>query len=225
MSDIHRTDPDEPRPPIPPQPSAPDTPAEEPPPPSGAPVGPPAGTYGAPPQQDVWGVRPPSLDSPATYGAAGSHGSTGPGGSATGSPSGSKLDKGFSALQKSPLRRDTDDGIIGGVAAGVAKQLNISPAAARIGTIVLSLFFGSGIAAYLIAWALLPDQTGKTHVEQGVKGGNAQSLIITVLAGLSALGMLGTIFDGLGWLVPIALTGGLVYYVVNAARKGDGTTG
>ena len=36
---------------------------------------------------------------------------------------------------------------------------------------------------------------------------------------VAALGMLGTILDGIGWLIPIAVTAGLVYYVVNAGKK------
>lgn len=248
MNDIHSNDqPD--RPPVPPQPTQqppqpwqqpqqgfphPQTPPA---PPQGPPVQPPAQSpvQSPPPggvHDDVWGVRPPVLgqptDTPAHqgygqqgYGQQGGYVGTGQPG--PGAPSGSsRLDRGLSALQKSPLRRDTSDGIIGGVAAGIAKRMNVSPAAVRIAAVALALFFGSGIAAYLIAWALLPDEAGRTHVEQGVKGGNAQSLIITAFAGLAALGMISTLLDGLGWLVPVAVTAGIVYYVVNAAQKKDG---
>lgn len=247
MNDIHSNDqPD--RPPVPPQPTEPGQPQPQPwqqpqqgfphpqtppPPPQGAPVPPPVQSPapgGA--HDDVWGVRPPVLgqptDTPAPqgYGAPGygpAYGQPGHGQQGPGAPSGSShLDRGLSALQKSPLRRDTSDGIIGGVAAGIAKRMNVSPAAVRIAAVALALFFGSGIAAYLIAWALLPDEAGRTHVEQGVRGGNAQSLIITALAGLAALGMVSTLLDGLGWLVPLAVTAGVVYYVVNAGKKKGG---
>jgi phage shock protein C len=184
-------------------------PAAAPPPPTGAPV-----------HDDVWGVRPPALgQQPTGYPGA----STPQDGPAVGGGS-SRLDRGLSALHKSPLRRDTSDGIVGGVAAGIARRMNVSPVAVRLAAVALALFFGSGVAAYLIAWALLPDESGRTHVEQGVKGGNAKSLIITVLAGLAALGMLSSLLDNLSWLVPIAVTAGIVYYVVSAGRKkGEGT--
>ncbi|GGK77837.1 PspC domain-containing protein [Ornithinimicrobium pekingense] len=234
MNDTHRNDHDDHLPPAPPH--HPPVPPQE---PQGVPHPPPP-TFGQPAptapggtHDDVWGVRPPVLGQPpAGYDAAQGHGQPGYGQPGygqqgpTGASGTSQLDRGLSALQKSPLRRDTNDGIIGGVAAGVAKRLNISTAAARLGFIALALFFGSGIAAYLIAWALLPDESGRTHVEQGVRGGNTQSLVITVLGGIAALGMISSVLDGLGWLVPIAVTAGIVWYVVSAGRKkGDGTTG
>lgn len=244
MNDIHNTGSDDQRPPAPPQPQQPPAFPEQPvqsqqpqaflhpqtpPPPYAQPAQPPSGGV----HDDVWGVRPPALgqrpakdDTSQGYRQPGySQPGSGPQGPA-GTSGTSHLDRGLSALQKLPLRRDTSDGIIGGVAAGIAQRLNISTGAARLAFVALALFFGSGIAAYLIAWALLPDESGRTHVEQGVKGGNTQSLIITVLGGIAALGMVSTVLDGLGWLVPIAVTAGIVWYVVNAgSRKGDGTTG
>ncbi len=218
MNDIHSNNHDD-QPPVPPQPPL-GGPHPQPPPPPGA------------AQEDVWGVRPPVLGpQPTGYGTpqgaaqgATPHGATPQGyGQGTGAGS-SQLDRGLSALQRSPLRRDTSGGIVGGVASGIAKRMDVSPAVVRLAAVVLALFFGSGIAAYLIAWALMPDESGRTHVEQGVKGGSTQSLIVVVLGGLAALGMLSTILDGLGWLVPIAVTAGIVYYVVNAGKKkGDGT--
>lgn len=246
MNDNHATSSDDQRRSTPPQAGEQPPPqAQQPPPP------PPPPPPGAPVHDDVWGVRPPVLgqqpgsagaatpqDTPAThqqspvpgqsgygYGYGYGQQGTGPqaGGPGTG-PGSSSLDRGLSALQRSPLRRDTSAGIIGGVAAGIARRMNVSPAAVRLAFVALALFFGSGIAAYLIAWALLPDESGRTHVEQGIKGGNAQSLIVTVLGGLAALGMLSSLLDGMGWLVPIAVTAGIVWYVVSAGRKkGDGT--
>jgi phage shock protein C len=246
MNEAHGNDHDNPSP-VPPQPSTPEQPQQTQHPhgfphPQPGPPPPPPPSYGrpaadAPVQDDVWGVRPPALGpQPTSYpqdgvvqGSQGQPGYGQPGHGSHGAGSGpgsSHLDRGLSALQKSPLRRDTDAGIVGGVAAGIAQRLNVSTAAVRLATVALALFFGSGIAAYLIAWALLPDQSGRTHVEQGVKGGNAQSLIISVLAGLAALGMVASVLDGLGWLVPVLVTAGIVGYVVHAGKKkkGDGTS-
>lgn len=182
------------------------------------------------PQDDVWGVRPPALNDPARPGdgqpADGPHG-YGQGqwqgqdaGHGTPPPGGSQLDRGLSALRRSPLRRDSSAGMIGGVCAGIARQLGVSPAVVRIAAVALALFFGSGVAAYLIAWALLPDDSGQTHVEQGVKGGSTGSIVLLVLAGLSALGMLGSLLESLRWLVPVAVTAAVVGYVVYAGKKG-----
>lgn len=197
----------------------------------------------APPSQpggeDVWGVRPPVLggqptDQPGygqpgygqpSYGqeppygsAAGGQGpgATGPG-TGSGIPTNERIDRGLSALQKSPLRRDTQDGIVGGVAAGVARHLGISTGVARIATIVIALF-GGGVA-YLLAWALLPDDHGNTHVEQALKGGKGQSIVISGLAALGAIGLVAQLLDNLGWLIPIAVSVAVVAYVMNAGKK------
>lgn len=173
---------------------------------------------------DVWGVRPPALDNPAVPGTPPptfphTPPPTGPG--TLPPPTGSAhLDRGFSALQRSPLRRDTSAGVVGGVCAGIARQLGVSPAAVRIAAVALALFFGSGVAAYLIAWALLPDDSGQTHAERGIKGGSTGSLLIAGLAAISALGMLASLFDSLRWLVPVAVTAAVVGYVVHSGRKG-----
>lgn len=187
------------------------------------------------PGDDVWGVRPPALGNHGQQGYGPGH-STGaptdpPPGASTGStsgptgttPGGSSLDRSFSVLKRSPLRRDTSEGVIGGVCAGIARQLGVSTAAVRVGAVVLALFFGSGVAAYLIAWALLPDDDGDTHLEQGIKGGEGSSIALLVVAGISALGMLGTLLDGLRWLAPVVVTAAIVAYVVHASsKKGDG---
>ncbi|WP_162802929.1 PspC domain-containing protein [Ornithinimicrobium avium] len=178
-------------------------------------------------------MRPPALGGPAQpgYGQQ-EHGQPGPGhpgpdqgqrdAPGTPPPGSSQLDRGLSALRASPLRRDSSAGMIGGVCAGIARQLGVSPALVRIVAVALALFFGSGVAAYLIAWALLPDDSGQTHVEQGVKGGNAGSIVLLVLAGISALGMISSLLDSLRWLVPVAVTAAIVGYVVYAARKKKG---
>lgn len=180
------------------------------------------------PGDDVWGVRPPALggQGPQGYGTDRSDGpptDTPPGGPSAGASGGFSLDRGLSVLGRSSLRRDTSEGIIGGVCAGIARQLGVSTAAVRIAAVALALFFGSGVAAYLIAWALLPDDGGGTHLERGVRRGEASSIVLLVVAGISALGMLGSLLDGLRWLVPVVVTAAIVGYVVHASsKKGDG---
>ncbi len=210
-----------------PTPDGPDRPDE-----TRRPEPPPPGPSGAGPGDDVWGVRPPALgdQAPPTGTPHGGPSASGPGPSASGSggtgssPGSGSLDRSFSVLRRSPLRRDTSEGVIGGVCAGIARQLGVSVAAVRIATVALALFFGSGVAAYLIAWALLPDDDGDTHLEQGVKGGEGGSIALLVVAGIAALGMLGSLLDGLRWLAPVVVTAAIVAYVVHASsKKGDGS--
>ena len=175
------------------------------------------------PTDDVWGVqRPPALgprptgtpqDAPP-YGGGGSYGSSAnnPGGGR------SSLDRGFATLRKAPLHRDTSRGVVGGVCAGIAERTGVSVAAVRVAAVALALFFGTGVGAYLLLWALLPDQAGTTHAERGVKGGEASSLVVLGLGGLAGLGILATIFDGIGWLVPVGLAAAVAYVVMR--KKG-----
>lgn len=54
------------------------------------------------------------------------------------------------------LFRDTDNGSVGGVAAGLAHYLGIEVAIARIVFVLLVLFGGSGLLLYLILWMVVP---------------------------------------------------------------------
>ncbi|HEY6637661.1 MAG TPA: PspC domain-containing protein [Solirubrobacterales bacterium] len=61
----------------------------------------------------------------------------------------------------SRLRRDSRRAVIGGVCAGFARWLGIDPIITRVGMVVVTIG-SSGVAAigYLIAWALMPADTG-----------------------------------------------------------------
>lgn len=56
------------------------------------------------------------------------------------------------------LRRPRHGRTIGGVLAGIAKFYGIGVTPLRLLVFVLALFFGTGILAYLIAWAIIPSE-------------------------------------------------------------------
>jgi signal transduction histidine kinase/phage shock protein PspC (stress-responsive transcriptional regulator) len=56
------------------------------------------------------------------------------------------------------LRRDPKRGIIGGVAAGIARRLGIDPIIVRVAFVAMSFAGGAGLAAYLLGWALMPPE-------------------------------------------------------------------
>jgi phage shock protein PspC (stress-responsive transcriptional regulator) len=59
----------------------------------------------------------------------------------------------------SPVRRltlSTTDKKIAGVCGGIAEYFNIDPTLVRVITVVLVLFFGGGLLAYLLAWIIMP---------------------------------------------------------------------
>lgn len=59
------------------------------------------------------------------------------------------------------LVRSTDDRVIAGVCAGVAAYLNVDANIIRIATVVLSLFTGIPIIAYLVGMFMLPERSTK----------------------------------------------------------------
>jgi len=55
------------------------------------------------------------------------------------------------------LRRSTDDKMLAGVAGGIARYLNVDVTLVRVIIAVLALFNGVGLALYIAAWLLIPE--------------------------------------------------------------------
>jgi phage shock protein PspC (stress-responsive transcriptional regulator)/signal transduction histidine kinase len=124
------------------------------------------------------------------------------------------------------LRRD--DRVIGGVCAATARWLGVDPTIVRLFAVLLALANGLGLVLYLLAWLLLPDESGR-HTQpdgpdsrQGASGEPAegrQSLERALALGLITLGALlvvrsaAPVFpDGLVWPAVVAAAGlGLVW--------------
>src|SRR4051812_23355793 len=56
------------------------------------------------------------------------------------------------------LHRSSDDRILGGVCAGLARYFNVDPTIVRIAAAALLLLGGVGIIAYGAAWLLVPEE-------------------------------------------------------------------
>jgi len=55
------------------------------------------------------------------------------------------------------LRRSADDKMLGGVAAGIARYLNADVTLVRVIIAALALFTSVGVALYIAAWLLIPE--------------------------------------------------------------------
>ena len=119
---------------------------------------------------------------------------------------------------------------VGGVCSGLANKWGFDPVIVRGLAVVLTLFFGVGLLAYGVTWALLPEPDGRIHVEEVGRGrwstGMTGSAILTVL-GFVGPGQ-GFIFGGDdGWFPwPLFLIGGiawLIYWAINSGKTIDGT--
>jgi len=54
------------------------------------------------------------------------------------------------------LVRDKKNGVIGGVAAGFGRYLDVDPVLVRVAFVLLAFANGLGILAYLVSWVLIP---------------------------------------------------------------------
>ena len=56
------------------------------------------------------------------------------------------------------VKRDSYNGILGGVCEGLGKYFSIDPVIIRLMFIATSLMLGGGILTYVIAWIIIPDR-------------------------------------------------------------------
>lgn len=56
------------------------------------------------------------------------------------------------------LYRSRTNKIIAGVCGGIAEYSNIDPTVIRLLWLLLSLIWGAGIVAYIIAWIIIPEE-------------------------------------------------------------------
>jgi len=69
------------------------------------------------------------------------------------------------------LSRPTEGRMLAGVAAGIARYLDVDVTAVRIILVVLAIVGGAGVPIYLAAWLLIPDEGSG----QSIAGGFLQS--------------------------------------------------
>lgn len=138
----------------------------------------------------------------------------------------------FGRLRGLGIARPARGRWIGGVAAGLGRRWNLDPLLIRGVLVALTIVGGVGLLLYGIAWALLPEDDGRIHLQEATRG--------NVTAGLVGAGFFGLLFflfsdspghhgPGLGlwwWGFPGILFGGLlalgVWWLVsrNQARSG-----
>ncbi|MGO8862964.1 MAG: PspC domain-containing protein [Acidimicrobiales bacterium] len=65
------------------------------------------------------------------------------------------------------LRRSSNNRILGGVAAGLAKYFALDVTYVRVGLVVLTLFAGASVPLYLAAWVLVPEDGSDVALADG----------------------------------------------------------
>ncbi|MSZ75910.1 MAG: PspC domain-containing protein, partial [Actinobacteria bacterium] len=90
-------------------------------------------------------------------------------------------------LSLNRIRRATRDKKVAGVAAGLARHLDIDPVILRVAFVVLTFFGGAGLAVYGACWLLLPEDDGS---EAAVRLDDRSRSVALVLVGIAAAGAL-----------------------------------
>ena len=118
------------------------------------------------------------------------------------------------------LRRDRAHGWVGGVCAGLARRYGIDPSLVRLAFVIAAVVGGFGIAAYLLAWLVIPagDGAGRRRLPRG--RGAVEAAFGTGLLLLSAL----LTFRALGFWFSDAIIWPLVLVASGAALIWRGST-
>ena len=98
------------------------------------------------------------------------------------------LDGFYDALRRPGVVRVSSGRWFAGVSAGIARWLGVDPLVVRAGFILLSIFFGMGLAFYLVLWLLMPDERSEIHLERALKHGEGGSIFLLVVTVVSVLG-------------------------------------
>lgn len=86
------------------------------------------------------------------------------------------------------LYRSRTNRVIGGVAGGIGEYLGIDPIIIRIIWVILALFAGVGVVAYILAWIIIPERLAGEEAPQAPEGFSSEAGLIVglILVGLGA---------------------------------------
>ncbi|TRW42785.1 PspC domain-containing protein, partial [Georgenia yuyongxinii] len=167
------------------------------------------------------------------FGGPGFGGPGAPGGGPYGPPPGPRptpTSGFFDSMRRTGIWRG-EDRWIGGVAAGVARRLDVDPLLVRGILVVLTLFGGLGMLLYGVAWALLPEESdGRIHLQEALRGNVDAALAGAIAFAVIGLSRPGTWWGGGWWwgdgffwsLVPLAAVALIVVGIVALVRRGRG---
>jgi len=137
---------------------------------------------------------------------------------------------GMSAAARSPLRRDREGAVVGGVCAGLGRRLGIDPIVLRLVFIAATAAGGVGFVAYGLAWVLIPGEDGTRSGVLRVPGSRdtwsvATGMGLLTLAALLLFREWGLwIGDALVWPAVLAAGGGALIWRQSAGAAAPAPT-
>jgi phage shock protein C len=103
-------------------------------------------------------------------------------------------------VQQPPrLLRSRDDRMIGGVAGGLAHYLGVDPTVIRLVFVVLAVFGGGGILAYVIAWIVIPEVSDDGPAPVPYTGSNTPAFVGLALIAIGGLLLADQLFPVFSW--------------------------
>lgn len=114
------------------------------------------------------------------------------------------------------IRRSRDDRKVAGVAAGVARHLDIDPLLVRIAFVVLTFFGGGGLVLYGVCWLLVPEEGTEDAVIRVDEGVRTAALIVAGI--ITVASVIGDTVGGPDFPWPL-LVAGLVLIVVLGGKQ------
>jgi phage shock protein PspC (stress-responsive transcriptional regulator) len=140
----------------------------------------------------------------------------------------------FDRIRSLGVVRPSEGRWVAGVASGLARRWDVDEVLVRGVFVALAVLGGVGVAAYGLAWLLLPQEDGRIHLQSAIRGDITAGFVGSVILTLSAIGSgSGPWHDGswFGWGFPggLFLTGLVVFAIWWFARRdagpgGSGTT-
>ena len=99
-----------------------------------------------------------------------------------------------------PLRRRRSDRLVGGIAAEIAARFRIDVTFVRVALVLVGLASGLGVAAYVVAWLVIPIEGESTSIaSRALSDVRGIALAITLLPGLVLALLLASALH-VGWL-------------------------
>jgi signal transduction histidine kinase len=106
------------------------------------------------------------------------------------------------AAVATPLRRPLDRALLGGVCAGLAERMGVEVLVVRVLAVMAATVGGLGVAAYALAWALIPASPGSARSRRPGAWRQAPLIVLTVAALFAGVHLAGShVGEGLWPLV------------------------
>ena len=112
---------------------------------------------------------------------------------------------------KRELRRSRDNRVVAGVAAGIGRYFDVDPVIVRIAFIVLSVFGGSGVLLYLVAWLVIAKEGEDQSAAGRALKGSDQPRGRGVIAALLLLAAIFMVSGPLLWFADFGFGDGLFF--------------